>query len=110
MLLKVAPVCSLAHLLDRNAEIAAREGQNVSIQLNIFGEQTVHTVPLDVRSTSCAPSLARDAVCAIEQTHDSYDAHIDDARPLSMRPNPATSVAARYRVGVGFASLIDNVL
>ena len=110
MLLKVAPVCSLAHLLDRNAELAAREGQNVSIKLNIFGEQTVHTVPLHVRSTSCATSLARDAVCAIEQTHDSYDAHIVDSRRVGMRPNPDTSVAARYRVGVGFASLIDNVL
>ena len=110
MLFKVAPVCSLAHLLDRNAEIAAREGQNVSIQLNIFGEQTVHTVRLHVRSTSRAPSLARDTVCAIEQTHDSYDAHSVDSRRLSMRPNPDTSVAARYRVGVGFASLIDNVL
>ena len=106
MLSKGGPVCSLAHLLDRNAELAAREGQNVSIQLNIFGEQTFHTVRLHVRPTS----LARDTVCAIEQTHDSYDAHIDDARRLSMRPNPDTSVATRYWVGVGFASLIDNVL
>ena len=108
MLFKVEPVCSLAHLLDQNAEIAAREGQNVSIQLNIFGEQTVHTVPLHVRSTS----RARDTVCAIEQTHDSYDAHIVDSRRLSIRPNPDTSVAARYwvGVGVGFASLIDNGL
>ena len=108
MLLKVAPVCSLAHLLRRNAEIAAPEGQNVSIQLNIFGEQTVHTVRLHVRSTS----RTRDTVCAIEQTHDSYDAHSVDSRRLSIRPNPDTSVAARYRVGVGvgFASLIDNGL
>ena len=75
MLFKIAPVCSLAHLLDRNAELAAREGQNVSIKLNIFGEQTVHTVRLHVRSTS-RPS---DTVCAIEQTHDSYDAQIGRA-------------------------------
>ena len=110
MLFKVAPVCSLAHLLDRNAELAAREGQNVSIKLNIFGEQTVHTVRLHVRSTSIVPSRARDTVCAIEQTHDLYDAHSVDSRRLGIRPNPDTSVAARYRVGVGFASLIDNVL
>ena len=103
MLFKVASVCSLAHLLDRNAELATREGQNVSIKLNSFGEQMVHTVRLHVRSTSCAPSLARDTVCAIEQTHDSYDAHINDSRRLSIRLNPDTSVAARYRVGVGFA-------
>ena len=106
MLFKVASVCSLAHLLDRNAELATREGQNVSIKLNIFGEQTVHTVPLHVRSTS----RARDTVCAIEQTHDLYDAHSVDSRRLGIRPNPDTSVAARYRVEVGFASLIDNVL
>ena len=66
MLSKVGSVCSLAHLLDRNAELTAREGQNVSIKLNIFGPQTVHAVRLHIRSTS----LARDTVCAIEQTHD----------------------------------------
>ena len=99
MLSKGGPVCSLAHLLDRNAELAARDIP-----------QTVHTVRLHVRSTS----LARDTVCAIEQTHDLYDAHSVDSRRLSIRPNPDTSVAARYwvgvGVGVGFASLIDNGL
>ena len=95
MLSKGGPVCSLAHLLDRNAELAARDIP-----------QTVHTVRLHVRSTS----RTRDTVCAIEQTHDSYDAHSIDSRRLTMKPNPDTSVAARYRVGVGFASLIDNGL
>ena len=105
MLFKVAPVCSLAHLFDRNAEIAAREGQNVSIQLNIFfGEQTVHTVRLHVRSTSLAPSRARDTVCAIEQTHDSYDAHIDDSRRLSMRPT--RTLLSLRATGAGSASRV----